>query len=375
MPAPSPNSNSPEADFHLDLDQVFERPAPPAGGGTANQPHHFKLEKKAQRQVPKFSRFTKPGPTGGPPPKPQSPPVAPDEVAARGLPKRDLRDRPLELAPNRTYEVMRASSLFESEELIDPHSFNKGLRIFGLVLMAFVGTMLSIKLVKSSTNLVEEKALVVDPQWAQAAQLKSAQAALQAYLGAKTWNEKLAWILDAERLTPIFRSYYEDQKGTDPKVSILGDGLPRENGGQYWFTFELEEAITRNQITARLQETPHGYRLDWENFIGLGAMRWDRFLSERPTEPTAMRVSIAPSETFSGRYADAKKYQAYEVRQQVGTTNLLGYVERSSRAGQTLQQAVAGQPRPTKMHLYLQFEPEAAPGQVKIIDIVATAER
>ncbi len=374
---PRPQSPTPEADFTLDLDQVFIRPSEPvspAHAKTEAPRNHYKLERKSQPPVQTFGHFAKPSIMT---PEKVSLDPEPQRAAPDAAPfgKKKHEDKLPELTPNRAYEVMRASSLLNLGAEGDPHIFNRRLKMVGLIALFIIGTLLIIKLAQTSESQLPETAVKENPATAQEARITQATQTLKAYLSAKNWKDKLAYILDAEKLTPRFREYYTDQRGQDPAVSVADDGRPQEIGGKFWFGFNLEEAGTKRPITARLQETPKGFRLDWENFIQLGALPWPKFNSERPQEPTQMRVSLTPSKDYAGAYADPAIYQAFTISHLSGPPILTGYVERASRAGQSLDKATQGNLRPTNLNLYLRFAATDAATQVKIIDMVSETAR
>ena len=104
-------------------------------------------------------------------------------------------------------------------------------------------------------------------------------------------------------------------------------------------------------------------------------MSWLKFTSERPTDPTQMRVTLSPSTTYDGTYADNQKFHAYKIDHPSGSPSLFGYVESSSRGAQALLKLTAKVDTPVMVNLYLQFDTQAKPNQVKIIDLTPEGQR
>jgi hypothetical protein len=280
-----------------------------------------------------------------------------------------------ELTTNRAFEVMKASSLFNDEELVDPHKFNRGLKICGLVMLLTFGVYMAAKLVQSSENLTAQIPVAVAAADTQGAAISAARQVLTNYLNTKSWKERSKFIQDPDRVGPKFRQYYEDAANVEPLLAINGKGHPQEVGGESWFTFLLEDLNTGKEYAATIHQTNTGPRLDWESFVGLGAIPWKEFCTTRPTEATQMRVLVRESEHYSGTFADTAKYQAFEIRHLSGGQMLVGYVDRSTRGAQALAATTAGQTKPVPVHLYLQCDPDTEPDQVTILDMVSNAER
>ena len=377
MPDRSRSTQSPEdSDFTLDLDQVFSRPnatlpteAPKPASPVRNR---YKLERKNTDPISNYNHFTR-----TPVNHADADPDEPIEKAATpSVYGKKKHAQPLpELTPNRAYEVMKASSLLNERELVDPHALNRWLKFFGLLLILALGTFMANKLIKSTDTNLPTKTAAVDSSSNQETKIASARQTLQTYLAAKSWKEKAGLILDIERVRPLLSDYYDKFQGKDPLVNIGSDGQPQEIGGKFWLQFNLVENTTKAEIPVRLQETPKGYRLDWENFLALGAMPWADFCAQRPTDATQMRVILTPTENYVGAYADAKKYRSYTITHRFGPPALIGYVERNSRAGQSLEKATTDKTKPANLNLYLNFEVSTAPTQVKIVDIVAESSR
>ena len=195
------------------------------------------------------------------------------------------------------------------------------------------------------------------------------------FVDAKSWSEKMRYILDPERLRYTVKEFYSSKSSPDPGVISIQSRSPQKTGSTviYPFTLTLSGGAATQQL--QLRETPDGFKVDWEQLVGLGAMSWVKFTSERPTEPTQMRVNLSRSTTYEGTYADTQKYHAYKIDHPSGSPSLFGYVESSSRGAQALLKLTANTDVPAMANLYLQFAPEAKADQVRIIDLTPEGQR
>src|SRR5690606_31020176 len=75
--------------------------------------------------------------------------------------------------------------------------------------------------------------------------------------------------------------------------------------------------------------TSHGYRLDWESFVGAGSMSWEDFQAERPTTSQRMRVVASLADYYEGLH-EVNRYQSVRLEDTTGKHALYTYLRRSS---------------------------------------------
>lgn len=410
IPSVSPAS---EADFELDLDLIFAKPAeinpgkPPkrlkpsvqpttesesesvtetleAG---INQPQETatpktkaKLERKNTDGARAFTRISPRASTFISEPaemrdetveKPKPPSVATATTPSSATYGRRREEITIpDLTPNKAHEHLKKN--FQHAEA----DFNPGAR-----LLKFLGIVAALSFivwwVAEYFQAPITRGLDRSTQAVVSVEDKIGQASIVArqFVEAKSWSEKMRHILDAERLRYTVKDFYSSKSSPEPNVISIQSRPPQKTGSTmiYPFVLTLSGGAATQQL--QLRETPEGFKVDWEQLVGLGAMSWVKFNSERPKEPTQMRVTLSRSTTYEGTYADTQKYHAYKIDHPSGSPSLLGYVESSSRGAQALLKLTANTDAPAMANLYLQFDPEAKPDQVRIIDLTPEGQR
>ncbi len=386
------------ADFDLDLDQVFARKSgnsgvqagePTVGLSPGTQAPHVapakepegdgrrrgaKFQHRSGEAAKQFTRLVARPSVAVATSAPPQPTAAGNDGEA--FAKRRPQERIQELKENKAHSFLL--NIFESSSLswLDPHRLNRILRIGGIVLLVALLVFLTLKFSGNMTAVgtysgsdVKTKKEGIE------ARLAAARETMNTFLSAKTWQEKLPFVLEAERVKPLMQQWYEVEKSQDPSVDTAEPFRPREIGGRYWFAFSLKSP-SGLPVQMRLQEisSPDGiptYKIDWENFVALGAMPWAKFCQDRPREPKQMNVYLVKAENFAPPY-DQEKFLCFTITHQSGAPTLTGYVEKTNRAAQALETEVAaGNGSLVPANLYMQFDEGAADGQVRIVDLAA----
>ena len=195
-----------------------------------------------------------------------------------------------------------------------------------------------------------------------------AREALAAYLSEPSWNGKLAYILEPERLRGKIRDYYEVMHFFDPEWDATLPGHRELVGGETWYFFAENGAVANSNSAFQLKATNSGFKLNWEAIAGPGEMPWTYFCEIRPTQPKRISVELLPGNKYAGIYADENKFQAYDLRWRGRGPFRTGYVERTTRAAQRLQKATAGE-IPVSLTLQLACDSTADTSQVRILDV------
>lgn len=125
------------------------------------------------------------------------------------------------------------------------------------------------------------------------------------------------------------------------------------------------------RFVVAMERTPDGIKVDWETFTGQGEMSWEDFVTQRPTTPVLMRVSMRADDYFNVDFPDSSTHACYRLTAHQDTHRLYGYVERGSPVHAQLATRMRVNPRimPT---LRLKFpEGSTSADQVEIAEIVA----
>jgi hypothetical protein len=192
----------------------------------------------------------------------------------------------------------------------------------------------------------------------------------QTLAGAQNIEARIALVSDPDRAREKMEKYYGEQQGTDPKIVSWNVGSPVTGPQGDYLPLTIEDS-TGTTITIVMEETGEGVRIDWENFVGYGEQNWQDYCTRRPIPPSAMRVRMRKSEHYEGIY-NKTKWQAYDLEHRSGPPALTGYVLRSERISQTLNDLCNDDQWHTA-NVYLRFESGAGGDRlVNIDDIIPT---
>lgn len=169
------------------------------------------------------------------------------------------------------------------------------------------------------------------------ANLGAALKIAQAFLNAKTADERFATIRDQKRLHDSFFKYYE----THPAGPIEFDRIapnPASADGSMTFTLPVTMPDgSKRQMTVGKARSG-GFLVDWASFIAYGDMDLSDFKARRPTQPMLFRMLGQTEKFYGGTFGDARGLLCVKLtdpRDEKGAF-LYGYVDRTSTLGRSL---------------------------------------
>ncbi|MCB1095046.1 MAG: HEAT repeat domain-containing protein [Verrucomicrobiae bacterium] len=139
------------------------------------------------------------------------------------------------------------------------------------------------------------------------------------------------------------------------------------------FAVGVVEISDQSKIIA-LEKTSHGFKVDWESWVGYSAVSWEVFQTERRSEPSLFRAMIGRDDYYNFRYTDFTKYRCYQILSPEETVKLWGYVERDSDVDRQLQLALLRAPYTFAVVELKYPEENAADKTAKQVEIVSLIE-
>jgi hypothetical protein len=162
-----------------------------------------------------------------------------------------------------------------------------------------------------------------------------ARSALDAYLAAPTWRDKLAFVLRSARSEDSMREYYEKRAGLDPQPrEFVGAGLITAGESKVvTLRFNCPERLG-SALAANFHLTPDGRMLlDWESWAGFSEMAWPDLKKEKPVVPTLVRAIAEESDYYNYEFTEQGRWLAVKLRSPDGVQFITGYCERRSGTG------------------------------------------
>lgn len=151
---------------------------------------------------------------------------------------------------------------------------------------------------------------------------------LDAVLKAETVDQLLTLIRYPKRLEPTVRAYYGGN--ALPKLNVKSM-RERGSGTRLPKDFSAYRMTTGSRtIPVYIEKTStHGYRLDWESFVHIGAMPWDEFVASKPTKTTRMRVYFDLEEgTYYEPPFGKNRYHCHRIEDPLRKHTLYAYFDR-----------------------------------------------
>lgn len=158
--------------------------------------------------------------------------------------------------------------------------------------------------------------------------LAGGQAAVEKFLAAATWKERLLFVRNPDRVEALMQSFYE--RNADGPTSF--DSLVEATELPFGFTQHTVVFAGGGRRVATVEHNAEGARVDWEAFVGAGQMPWADFISERQTQPAMFRVLVSPAGHYEHGFGDPSALKCYSLRNisEPGAKVLYGYLDRRS---------------------------------------------
>jgi adenylylsulfate kinase len=175
------------------------------------------------------------------------------------------------------------------------------------------------------------------------------EAVMRSFWSSSSWQEKLSYVHQQERVAPAMQDYYEVQKKTDPPGSDLQVCKLHEVDGLEFLYLGYTSTGPRPFLEIALRRESDGsFKLDWESYVGASSMAWEQFTDSRPSDPTTFRVYADIADYYNYEFTDEKKYLSLRLESPDGKTQLFGFLDKTSETYHKLfGKLLAGQKRLT----------------------------
>jgi hypothetical protein len=160
---------------------------------------------------------------------------------------------------------------------------------------------------------------------------------VRGYLEAKTWQERLPYVLDPERIRPLLEERYGGRATLSPPKSF-SISPPVERGAYLLMNVSGSDADGQAfQSLLPLKRTGVGGKIDWEAAVGYNPKSLKTFLATKTNEPAVFRVMCDRASYYTFNYVNAR-HSHLSVRivdaDPFKTTH--GYISRDSDVGERL---------------------------------------
>jgi hypothetical protein len=145
-------------------------------------------------------------------------------------------------------------------------------------------------------NISGEAKFVVSP----ANESDSIVYVIQNYFKAKKWEDRLIYVLNAEKVKPLMASTYQNGY----KSEIFEKALINITAENYQVGKTFKVFVDGK--TVYMKKTNEGFKIDWEAITGYNAKSFALFHSEKSTTPTVFRCTIKLDDYYTNDYGLTK---------------------------------------------------------------------
>ena len=158
--------------------------------------------------------------------------------------------------------------------------------------------------------------------------LAAGQGAVEKFLEAATWQERLPFVRNPKRVEALMQSFYERNADGSTPFDSLVEATELPSG----FTEHTVVFAGGGRRVATVEHSAEGARVDWEAFVGAGQMPWADFISNRQVQPAVFRVLVSPAGHYEYGFGDPQSLKCYSLRNisEPGAKVLYGYLDRRS---------------------------------------------
>ena len=172
------------------------------------------------------------------------------------------------------------------------------------------------------------------------------------FLEAKSVNELMGYVREPERVAPLARQYYGIHTYEPASYKKLPTARELMSHQKYIVAVvNLEDvesadgigAVEQQRIIA-LEQTPSGFKVDWESWVGYSEISWDLFTGQRMADPYEFRAMIGRDDYYNYKYQDFIDWRCYQIRDPEESYRLWGYTPRNGEVDKQLQRALLRSP-------------------------------
>lgn len=175
------------------------------------------------------------------------------------------------------------------------------------------------------------------------AEVVQAVAVLDQYWAAPAWKDRQSLVVDAGRVAPLMRNFYETQKGADPVTTGLISKARYSIDDTEILYFRYNGNRSTGTVEVAMRRGDQGrFLIDWESLVGYGELSFEQLREQRPAKPVLLRVFARQFEYYNFEFADASRYYCVKLSAPNGENSIYAYAERGSPLVDWLSTSLAG---------------------------------
>lgn len=219
-------------------------------------------------------------------------------------------------------------------------------------------------------RLEEEKRSVMDAK----VTLVTIERVVGDFFKARSVEELVKWVRDAERVGPLMEGYYAgglpEPRGVVEVLSL--NPLTIRKHANFWLVACLLDDGSDVQVLVEVYSEDEA-GVDWESYVAYQPIPWDEFVGRREGGYEGnFRVYGEEDYFFNDEFSDSEKLMCLRLTARGSEEVLYGYFEREGEVGRRIRELVDGRDLPSPMMLRL-YVPEnlRSPRGVVIRELLA----
>ncbi len=142
---------------------------------------------------------------------------------------------------------------------------------------------------------------------------------------APTAEALLPFIREPDRVAPLIKRFYTPQNPWTPLPIGLRPDLSDLQVHRNFAVFQLPLTDFGTRPIG-LEQTPTGFLVDWESFVGYSELSWPDLRQTRPRTPVLLRAVIKPSDYWNLDFPSSSTHAAFQISDFHSDHVLYGYV-------------------------------------------------
>ena len=118
-------------------------------------------------------------------------------------------------------------------------------------------------------------------------------------MNAKTYQERLGFVRDADRVEPLMKRYYESNPDGPFSFREPTEGWQMRPYQSFLLTTVISQDFAQHPIAVEQREEDGRYMVDWESFVGYCEIPWDEITERKSTEPFLLRARASVGDYYN----------------------------------------------------------------------------
>ena len=197
------------------------------------------------------------------------------------------------------------------------------------------------------------------------------------FLAADGWENKAAFVRDAERVAPLMKDYYgRSANGAPVKPSKLHASAPAYYQGE-----QLKQR--RSTVVAEMPDSenlrfvveflPEGALIEWESSVAYSATTWEDVIhspANPKSPPSMLRVVACIDRYYNNKFSNDREFMSVYLQDPITGEPLgNGYIARATEDGVRLRKWLAGSTKNSPAQVMIEVRPMENSSQERVVAI------